>query len=77
MQQGPVSVHRRRPVPGEQLEREQCGAASGRALVLDAPAEELELLAVAELADRAVGDGPLAEIGAACGRLDLFVPLRT
>jgi hypothetical protein len=70
-----VGVHRRRPVPGEQLEREERRAASGRALVLEPTPEQLQLLAVPELADRAIGDRALAEVRAAGRRLELLVPL--
>jgi hypothetical protein len=75
VQQRAIGVHRGRPVPGEQLEREQRRAARGRALVLEPAAQELELLAVAELSDRAVGDGPLAEIRAARSAFELVLPL--
>jgi hypothetical protein len=75
VQQRAVGVHRCRPVPGEQLEREQRRTAGGRALVLEPAAKELELLAVAELSDRAVGDGPLAEIRAARSAFELVLPL--
>jgi hypothetical protein len=75
VEQRAVGVHRRRPVPGEQLEREQRRAAGGRALVLEPAPQELKLLAVAELADRAVGDGALAEIRAARRAFELVVPL--
>ena len=74
MQQRPVGVDRRGPFPREQLEREQRGAARCGTLVLEPPPEQLELLPVAELADRSVGDRTLAEVGAACGALELVVP---
>jgi hypothetical protein len=50
-------------VPGEELERDERGAATGRALVLEAPTQQLGLLAVAELTDRAIGDRPLTVVG--------------
>jgi hypothetical protein len=75
VQQGAVGVHRRRPVPRKQLQGEERRPAGGRALVLKPPTQELELLAVAELADRAVGDRSLAEIGAPRRSLELVVPL--
>jgi hypothetical protein len=76
VQQGPVRVHRRGPVAREQLERQERGAACGRAFVLEAAPQQLELLPIAELADRAVGDRPLAEVRAAGRTLELVVPLR-
>src|SRR5215210_1561851 len=63
-------------VSRHQLERQERGAAAGRALVLEAPAEELELLPVAKLADRAIGERPVAEVLAASRALDLVLPLR-
>jgi hypothetical protein len=63
-------------VPREQLEREERGAAARRALVLEPAAEQLQLLAVAELPDRAVRERPLAEVGAARSAFDLVLPLR-
>jgi hypothetical protein len=63
-------------VPREELEREERGAAARRALVLEAPPEQLELLAVAELSDRAVRQRAFAKIGAAGCAFDLVLPLR-
>jgi hypothetical protein len=74
VEQRPVGVDRRRAVPREQLERQERRAPRRRALVFQAPAEQLELLAEAELPDRAVGDRPLAKIGASRGALELVVP---
>jgi hypothetical protein len=71
-----VGVDVARVVPREELEREERGTAARRALVLEAAPEELELLAVAELPDRAVRQRTLAEIGAAGRALDLVLPLR-
>jgi hypothetical protein len=68
-------VDRAGRVAGEQLERDQRGTAAGRALVVEPAREQLDLLAEAELAERAVGDRPLAVVGAASFRLDLVVPL--
>jgi hypothetical protein len=64
------------PVAREQLERKESGATRRRTFVLEPAPQELELLAVAELADRAVGDGALAEIGAPRCALEFVVPLR-
>ena len=63
-------------VAREQLERDQRGAAAGRALVLQPSAEQLGLLAEAELADRPVRDSALAVVVRAGGRLELVGPLR-
>ena len=71
-----VGVDIARVVPREQLEREERGPATRRALVLEPAAEQLELLAIAELPDRAVGQRALAEVGAACSAFDLVLPLR-
>jgi hypothetical protein len=76
VEQRPVGVDRGRPVAREQLQREQCGAARRRALVLEPTAEQLELLPVAELSDRPVRDRPLAEIAASRRALELVVPAR-
>ncbi len=64
-------------VAGEKLERDERRAATGRALVLDPPAQELGLLAVAELTDCAVGDGSLPIVGRPGKPFDLVLPLRT
>jgi hypothetical protein len=75
VQQRAVGVDRSRSLARKQLEREQGGAAGRRALVLEAAAQELELLPETELADRPVGDGPLAEVGASRRGFELVVPL--
>jgi hypothetical protein len=62
-------------VAGEQFQRDQRGAAAGRALVFEPSAEQLGLLAEAELADRPVRDGALAVVVRAGGRLELVAPL--
>jgi hypothetical protein len=71
-----VGVDVARVVPREELERQERGAAARRALVLEAAPEQLELLAVAKLADRPIGDGALAEVDAARRSLELVLPLR-
>jgi hypothetical protein len=59
----------------EELERDERGAAARRALVLEPAAEQLELLAVAELPEGPVGDGADAVVGIPGRGLDLVVPL--
>src|SRR5262249_4639463 len=76
VEQRPDGVDRSRAVARQKLERDQRRPATGRALVLDAAPEQLELLTKAELADRAVRDGPLLVARAAGRGLDLLVPLR-
>ena len=76
MEQRAIGVDRGRAVARQQLKRQERRASRGGALVLESAAEELQLLAVAELADRAVGDGALAEVLAARGALELVLPLR-
>jgi hypothetical protein len=68
-------VDRARAVPREQLERDQRRAAAGRALVIEAPAQQLDLLAETELTDRPIGDRALAVVGAARGPFNLVLPL--
>jgi hypothetical protein len=60
----------------EQLERDQRRAPASRALVLDPSPKELGLLAEAELADRAVGDGAFPVVVRARRSLELVGPLR-
>ncbi|HEY7707112.1 MAG TPA: hypothetical protein VH968_08105 [Gaiellaceae bacterium] len=76
VEERPVGVDVSRMVAREQLQREERRPAARRALVLEPAPEELELLAVAELADRAVRECALAEVLAARGALDLVLPLR-
>jgi hypothetical protein len=71
-----VGVDVARVVPREQLQREERGAAACRALVFEPTPEQLQLLAIAELPDRAIRKCPLAEVGAAGRALDLVLPLR-
>jgi hypothetical protein len=61
---------------GEELERDQCRAAAGRALVLEASAKQLGLLTEAELPDRAVRNGALPVVMRAGRGLQLVRPLR-
>jgi hypothetical protein len=74
VQQRPRGVDCPGAVSRELFERDQRRASAGRALVLDAAPQELELLAVAKLSDRAVGDGADAIVRAAGGRFDLVLP---
>jgi energy-coupling factor transport system substrate-specific component len=76
VQERPERVDVARMGAREPLERDQRGAARARALVLQAPAQELELLAEAKLGDRAVGLAADAVVGVPGGRLQLVVPLR-
>src|SRR5205085_11064169 len=71
----PHRVHDTRVFAREKLKRDERRAAAGRALVLEPAPQQLELLPVTELADRAVGRGTLAEVGAPRRRLQLVVPL--
>jgi hypothetical protein len=64
-------------VPGEELERDERRASTRRALVLEAPAQQLGLLAVAELSDRAIGDRPLTVVGRPSQTFDLVLPARS
>ena len=67
-------------VPGmaarETFERNERRAARRRAVVLETPAQELELLPEPELRDCAVRLGAVAVVRVARRRLDLLVPLR-
>jgi hypothetical protein len=76
VQQRAIGVHRRGTVARQKLQRQERRAAGRGALVLEAAAQELQLLAEPELPDRAIGDGALTEVGAARGALELVVPLR-
>jgi hypothetical protein len=62
-------------VARERLERHERRAAARRAVVLQPAAEELRLLAEAELRDRAVRLCADAEVGVARRHLELVVPL--
>jgi hypothetical protein len=70
-------VDEARVVPGEELEGDERRAATGRALVLEASAEQLGLLAVAELTNRAIGDCPLAVVRRSSETFDLVLPPRS
>jgi len=61
-------------VARQQLEREERGAAAGRALVVEPPPQQLFLRAPAELPDRAERDRALAKVGAPYARLELVPP---
>jgi hypothetical protein len=63
-------------IPREELERNERGAAASGAFVLEPSAQKLCLLAVAELSDRAIGDGSLTVVGRAGEALDLVLPFR-
>ena len=75
MEHGANRVDGSRALAREQLERDQRRTAAGRALVVEAAPEQLDLLAEAELTDGPVGDRALAVVGTASGALDLVVPL--
>src|SRR5688572_22719674 len=76
VQQRPERVDVAGMRPREALERDQRRASRSRALVLEAAAEQLELLPEPELRDRAVRLRADAVVGVARPRLDLLVPLR-
>jgi hypothetical protein len=69
-------VDEARMISGEELERDQRGAAARWAFVLEPPAQELGLLAVAELTDRAIRDGPLTVVGRTGEAFDFVLPFR-
>jgi hypothetical protein len=75
MELGAQRVDRSGAVARQQFERDQRRATAGRALVVEAAPEQLDLLAKAKLADGPVGDRPLAVVEAAGRALDLVVPL--
>jgi hypothetical protein len=75
VEQWPEAVHVARVVGRERAQRDQGGAAGSGALVLKPAPQELELLAEAELRDRAVRESAHAVVVAPRGRLDLVVPL--
>src|SRR4029453_7831018 len=60
----------------ERFERDERRASGGRALVLEAAAQKLELLPEPKLADRAVGLRSNAVVAVPCVRFQLVVPLR-
>src|SRR4051794_35755979 len=75
VQQRPERVDVARMRAGQALERDQRRAANGRALVLEAASQELDLLAEPELDDRPVGHRAHPVVAIACRRLDLVAPL--
>jgi hypothetical protein len=74
VQERTIGVDRRRAVAGEELQREQRGAARRRTFVLEAPTKQLQLLSEPELPDRTVGDGAFPEVRASGCSLELVVP---
>src|SRR4051794_16176153 len=75
MQERPYAVDDARVVARQPLQREQRGSAARRAVVLETTAEELDLLPVPELRDRAKRDCALAIVPRPRGGLELVVPL--
>ena len=67
VQQCPRAVDDARMLAREELERDDGGAAAAGTLVLEAATEQLELLAVPELSDRAVSGRPDTEVAIARG----------
>jgi hypothetical protein len=63
-------------VPGQELERDQRRPAAGRALVVEPAPQKLRLLAVPELANRAIRDRALPVVGRTGLAFDLVLPLR-
>jgi hypothetical protein len=61
---------------GEELERDQCRAATRGALILEPTPQELRLLPEAELPDGPVSDGALAVVRRTDGSLELVLPAR-
>ena len=76
VEQRAIGVDRRRAVPRQQLERQQRRAAGRWTLILEPTSQQLQLLPVPELSDRAIGDGALAKVGAPGRSLELVLPLR-
>ena len=74
VEQRPVRVDVAGMRPREPFERDQGRAAHGRAVVLEPAAEQLELLAEAELGDRPVGERAHPVVVAPARRLDLVGP---
>ena len=63
-------------IAGKELEGDQRRAAAGGAFVLEPSAQELRLLAIAELSDRPICDCSLAVVRRACEAFDLVLPFR-
>ncbi len=76
MQERTNGVDRPGCIAGQELERDERRAAAGRARVLEAAPEQLQLLAETELADRAIRDGTLLVVLAPRLRFELVRPLR-
>jgi len=76
VQQRPHVVDEARMLAREALERDQRRATAGRALVVQAAPQELGLLAVPELADRAIRDRTLPVVRRARRAFELVLPLR-
>ena len=74
MKERASAVDDARAVAGEELDREERGAATGGALILEPSAQQLELLAVTELPDGAVGDRTLSVVLRAGRALELVGP---
>ena len=62
-------------VAREHLDRDERRSSAGGALVLEPALEQLELLPVAELSDRAVRNGADAIVAVPRGALDLVLPV--
>jgi hypothetical protein len=76
VQQRPNVVDEARMIARKALERNQRRPAAGGALVVEAAPQELGLLAVPELADRAIGDRALPVVRRPGRALELVLPLR-
>ena len=71
------AVHEPGMLPRQELERDERRPAARGALVLEPTAQELGLLAEAELPDRPVGDGALTVVGRPCRGFELVLPARS
>ena len=77
MQDRPDRVDDARAVLRQELHRQKCGAARRRALVVEPPPKELELLAEAELANGPIRRCTLSIVGAPGSGLELVLPFLT
>jgi hypothetical protein len=75
VEEGADSIDETGMLAGEQLERDQRRAPTGRAFVVEPAAEQLGLLPEAELPDRPVGDGALLVVVRPGRGLELVGPL--